>query len=71
MPQVEFSPEAIAIKILLARMHAGVKVGQEITAEITLWPRVEENGEVVELLQVVREALREAVEVALEREAGS
>lgn len=70
MKQVTFVPECLKLQVLMAKMQAGIKIGEATTAEVILWPRVEEDGEVVELIDVVRQAIREAVEVAEEREAG-
>jgi hypothetical protein len=68
--QVEFEPERIAIQIALARKQAGVKVGEELTAQVILWPQVETSGRVISFGQLVEEAVQEAVEVAEAREAG-
>jgi hypothetical protein len=66
----ELVPERIVVQIALARKREGVKVGEVLTDQVLLWPQVEASGRVVSFGALVEEAIKEAVEVAEEREVG-
>jgi len=71
MSKTEFVPERIGIQIAIAKRINGVKLGEEVTEQQVIWPQVEESGRVIGFGALVEEAIREAVAVAEEREAGS
>lgn len=70
MFNAQFAAERIGIQIVLARKQEGVKVGEVLTDQVLIWPQVEDCGRVVGFGELVEEAIREAVEVAEERECG-
>lgn len=68
--RVQFEAEYLEVRVLLARKQEGVKVGEVLTDQVLIWPQVEDSGRVIGFGQLVEEAIREAVELAEEREAG-